>query len=158
MTSGNAGVYHILSVSGSHVAVVLAALWLALGRMRRSRKTLVVLPILVFYAVLTGGDAPVVRSVIMAAMLLLGGLWQRVTNPVNILAVAGLLILALNPLDLFDIGFQLSFAAVFALVVYHPIVVQHLHLKAPRAMEHPLGRPLLSMLAMTFVAQAGTAR
>ncbi len=152
----NAGVYHILSVSGSHVAVVLMALWLALGRMRRSAKTWVVLPLLVFYSALTGGDAPVVRSVVMAALLLAGTVWQRITNPVNGLAVAAIVILIMHPLALFDIGFQLSFAAVFALLVFHPVVTAWLGRVLPRVSGHPVAGRIVSLLAMTFVAQAGT--
>ncbi|HSV43630.1 MAG TPA: ComEC/Rec2 family competence protein, partial [Candidatus Bathyarchaeia archaeon] len=83
------------------------------------RYVLVVL-LIVLYVPLTGARASVLRSGMMAAVYLFSFVLERTRSSVNILGLAGLLILLANPLDLFSVGFQLSFLAVFALIVLSP--------------------------------------
>lgn len=108
-----AGIYHLLAVSGSNVAFValpFLGMFLRLG-LGRTKSALLTCPIVVFYVFLTGASASVVRAGIMAILGLLAQALGRKSDSWNSLAVAGLGIILINPLTLYDAGFQLSFAA-----------------------------------------------
>ncbi len=118
----NAGVAHVLAVSGSNVAVVASVLVLAIGFLRFPRwlSTSAVACALLFYMMLTGNQPPVVRATIMALVLLLGRIGQKRTNAYNLLGVSALIILGIDARQLFDVGFQLSYGAVFSIVFFYP--------------------------------------
>lgn len=114
------GTIHLLSVSGLHVGIVAAALLLflrALQTPRRLRAVLVALAV-VGYTCLTGAEPPAVRSAILVLMFCGGQLLARRPLPFNSLALAALVVLWLNPEDLFNIGAQLSFLSVAGLLGY----------------------------------------
>ncbi len=116
------GTSHILAISGFNVGIVAFLIFMFLKVIRLNRTSQYVLTILgvIFYAVLTGAQPSVVRATIMAVIFLLSFLIERETEPLNSLALAAIIILAMNPLDLFDVGFQLSFISVFFIVQYTP--------------------------------------
>jgi len=117
----NAGVIHVLSVSGMHVGFVVAALFFLLKwlPLRPALRTLLLLAGIWFYAHLTGLESPVARAALMAGLFLVAPLLQRRADPVNIIAVAALILLMLQPLQLFMAGFQLSFAACLGIVLLY---------------------------------------
>jgi competence protein ComEC len=118
------GVAHVLAVSGSNVAVV-AGLALSLCMILRTGRTLraaIVALTILWYMALTGAQPPVVRATITALVLLAAGLREEKANPLNGLGVSAVIILAINPLTLFDIGFQLSYGAVLAIVLFTPMM------------------------------------
>src|SRR5690554_7949442 len=88
---------------------------------------------LIVFACLSGLSGSVVRAVIM--FMLFGGvrLIYRSTSAVNILAVAAFLRLLFYPAYLFDVGFQLSFLAVFSIVYIYPLLLPYVHKKIGRA-------------------------
>jgi competence protein ComEC len=114
-----AGVYHVLAVSGSNVALIAATTWalLALGRAPRRVAALGALVAVAGFAAVTGPDPSVVRAALMAGLVLTALLLEREAAVVNSLALAGLVILAVRPADLHDPGFQLSFAATAGIVL-----------------------------------------
>lgn len=121
-----AGLSHLLALSGMHVgfiAMVIAfALWpLYFGRHVRTRLILTIVA-LVAYAAFTGFIPSVTRAVIMATVYLTGRIIQRKSPPLNSLCLAALLILIVNPSDLYSAGFQLSFAAVAGIILYYPLI------------------------------------
>jgi competence protein ComEC len=69
---------------------------------------------------MTGASTPVMRATAMAIFFMLGFLMEREPDIYNSLSMAGLFILAFNPRQLFDIGFQLSFASVISIVYLYP--------------------------------------
>ncbi|MDE7393670.1 MAG: ComEC/Rec2 family competence protein [Muribaculaceae bacterium] len=116
------GVAHILSISGAHVAalawlisILLSPLTLARRRRWRFGITIVMLW---WFAMLTGMSASVVRSVIMASILLVGLILERNSNPLNSLCLACIIILTGDPMALYSPGFQLSFIATAAIVIF----------------------------------------
>lgn len=124
------GLMHLLAVSGLHVFMVGMVFYMLLRpvlmRFRlgwwtvesmRAGMTVVVLG---FYMVLTGSRPSVVRAVVMSALFIGGILFQRSSHPLNTLGVAALVLLVIRPPALFDVGFQLSMAAVSAIVTIHP--------------------------------------
>ena len=114
-----AGVYHVLAVSGFNVALLAASVW-ALCRLLRlpgrlSATTAIV--VVVGFALVVGPEPSVLRAVVMAVLVLAAVLLERDASVTNSLALAALAILAVRPGDLFDPGFQLSFAATLGIVV-----------------------------------------
>jgi competence protein ComEC len=116
------GTVHILVVSGFNVGIVAGLVILVLKILRLGRKLRFVLAVfcLVFYCFLTGSSTPVVRATLMGEFFLFSALLKRESDIYNSLALAALFILAVNPRQLFDVGFQLSFASVFAIVFLYP--------------------------------------
>lgn len=118
----NAGVAHIIAVSGLNVAYVTIIIWALLSfiPVRYSVKILITILCLIFYMNLTGNVPSIVRATIMASVFMLSGLFERKPNPYNIVCFAGVVILIYDPRQLFDAGFILSFAAIFSLVLIYP--------------------------------------
>lgn len=117
-----AGVYHILAVSGFNVALLASAVFLGLSLLRIPRRLVAALAIglLIGFALVVGGQPSVVRATVMGVLLLVGLFLDREVNPFNSLALAGLLILLWRPNDLWDPGFQLSFAATLGILALAP--------------------------------------
>lgn len=114
----NTGTLHLMAVSGSNVALVIAVfafplIWLGVPRRIR---ILLLLAIILFFAILTRLEPSVVRASIMAAIGLLAYGWIRKPDYISVLGFAGLLMLIWRPMQIFDVGLQLSFAAAFAII------------------------------------------
>ena len=113
-----AGVYHVLAVSGFNVALLAGAVWTVLrgaGGSRRVAAVTAAVAVLGFAAVV-GPQPSVVRAALMAVLVLTAAVVEREASVVNSLALAALAILAVRPGDLHDPGFQLSFAATAGIV------------------------------------------
>ncbi len=117
----HSGTIHILAVSGLHVAYVTLSLFVIFSFLRLPDKlrTIFIVLGLVFYIVLVDFKPSVVRAVIMASIILIGKSWEKRVNVYNSLATAGFIQLLVSPNQLFDAGFQLSFAAVFSIVYFY---------------------------------------
>ena len=117
----NAGVAHLLAVSGLHVALLTEALMLPIRR-RISRKWGLVIEaaFLLLYCALLNFSAPVVRASLLLVFARLRRLVRRQPDALTTLAAAFLLILLIRPLDLFAAGFQLSFSAVLGIALLSP--------------------------------------
>jgi ComEC/Rec2-related protein len=120
----NSGTMHMLAISGLHVALLAAVFmyFFKLFRLRREIYYILTMLLLVFLALLTGANASVVRAAIMCIIFLTGRLLGRPVDVYNSLGVAAFIILAINPKDVFSVGFQLSFAAVLSIVYLSPIL------------------------------------
>jgi competence protein ComEC len=116
------GTLHLMAVSGSNVALIIAifAFPLALIRIPRNIRAMILLGIVVCFAVLTRLEPSVIRASIMAAVALVAYGWMRKPDYINLLAFAGLLMLLVNPLEIYDVGLQLSFAAAFGIIFALP--------------------------------------
>jgi len=119
------GTVHVISISGLHLGIIAFIILLILKILQIPRKIRFIFTIamLVIYCIMTGARIPVVRSTIMAAVLLFGYLLERESNVYNSLSLAALLILIVNPKQLFDAGFQLSFLSVISIVWLTPKIV-----------------------------------
>ncbi len=121
------GLSHIMAVSGLHVGFIVAPFWLVIPffwSKKYGRVTGVVLLVLVLfgYAGLTGFSTSVMRASIMAILLTSGKLFNKVPNSINLTGVAALIVLIIDPSQLFEIGFQLSFSAVLVILLILPVV------------------------------------
>ena len=152
----DSGVIHILSVSGTHVGILLAMLWLVLGRVSLSARVYIALCALWFYAFLTDLSPPVLRAVVMASIFLMALPLQRITNSIHTWAVSGIVLLVLSPQDLFSPSFQLSFAAVLSILLFHQRIIHYFEKRFPFLMGKSVFRHLTVLSVMTFTAQVGT--
>jgi len=125
------GTVHILVVSGFNVGIVafIINLLFKIIRFRRKVRILLVIICLLIYCLITGSSNPVVRATVMGVIFLSAYLFKRSPDIYSSLAIAALLILIINPGQLFDIGFQLSFASVIAIVYLYPNLETLIHLK-----------------------------
>ena len=113
------GTFHLLVISGLHVAMLAAvALWLAsrLIRLRWLQFALVTAAMWA-YALMVGAQPSVTRAVVMLNVVLIGQLIFRASPGANTLAAAAIILLAWQPRDLFSPGFQLSFLTVLMIVI-----------------------------------------
>lgn len=122
----DAGVLHILAISGLHFAVLFYILTYLLRPLKRFNhkgkllQLIVILSLLWGFAFITGLSASVVRSVVMFSFISIGQYLNRNASIYNSLAVSMLVLLIAEPKFLFDAGFQLSYLAVFAIVWLQP--------------------------------------
>ena len=116
------GTSHHLSISGLHVAVLGGFVFLLCRLLRLPPRwtATVTLAFIVLYGVVALPSPPVVRSVLLCAMLAAGLLGGRRVDAVQLLAVTAILMLLYHPLDLFAPGFQLSFGIVLGLFLLTP--------------------------------------
>lgn len=148
------GVSHTLAVSGLHVGIVFAILNLILGFLRlstagRYASSIVILILLWIYAALTGFSPSVIRAVVMFSVVQFGIMFSRSATSLNTLSLAWIVILIWNPDTLFDIGFQLSFAAMLAIVTLYPTLTSLLKPK------NTVLRWLWQLTAIGITAQIG---
>jgi competence protein ComEC len=112
------GTLHLLAASGYNCFILL---WLALPILKLIRlpaklRNMVVILLLILYVMMVGTMPSLIRAAIMSGLWLLALPLGQVPNLRNLFFTAGLVTLAIRPSDLFDVGFQLSFAAVWALI------------------------------------------
>jgi competence protein ComEC len=154
----NAGVAHILAVSGSNVALVAAIALFLLGLLRFPRR-IVSIPVvlaLLLYMLVTGSQPPVVRATLMALLVIGGRAVQRRVSGLNVIGIAALAALVESPLLILDAGFQLSFAAVLALVLAYPALDRKiLAMRIHRLIRTPLVWTL-RLAGISFAATIGT--
>lgn len=112
------GTAHILAISGLHIGIVAALFLVFMKLMPVGRKGQFggVIILLLSYAFLTGGRPSVIRATIMMAVFLTSFIIEKEPDILNTLGLAALIILLMNPLNLFDVGFQLSFVCVFSII------------------------------------------
>jgi competence protein ComEC len=130
------GVNHILSISGFHVGIIALALLqlcfiisrifpaLLLYLNFRRFACIATLPIILYYMFLAGAAPATARSVLMLFVLMVALLLEQETDHVNTLALAAVTLLLINPANLYDISFQLSFLALWGMTVMTPLIMK----------------------------------
>lgn len=136
------GASHVLALSGLHLGIIysLLSLMIVSRRWRMVSQMLIILAIWAF-VFLVGMSVSVVRSAVMLTTYALLTLGRREKMSLNTLAFAAMILLMLNPLSLFDVGFQMSFAAVASILLWVPL----------------FERRLWSLVAVSCAAQIGVA-
>ena len=126
----DAGIMHLLCVSGLHVgllAAIVGGLMAWAGKERRGRilRGSVQLLALWTFALLTGLAPATVRAALMFSMFIINNMLGRRTDSLNLLAFAAIVMLMIDPLLLFDTGWQLSFSAVAGILLARPAIRLH---------------------------------
>ena len=172
----NSGTFHVLAVSGLHVGLVAMFCFVAFSKFRVPTlpyrippKVVSFLTIvaIIIYACLVGFRPSVFRAAFMATLYLFARIIDRDADIYNLLAVAALVLLLINPTQVWDVGFQLSFVAVIAIVYFVPKMQKPIQTlwEIPESVEistlakyrkTALKWLVLSYL-VTFAAQIGTA-
>ncbi|MFP4521179.1 MAG: DNA internalization-related competence protein ComEC/Rec2 [Fibrobacterota bacterium] len=151
------GMFHILAVSGMHVAVILVIFnsLFSIFFMPVRLKAVFLIAVLWVYAIIAGFGPSVFRAAVMGSAILGGWLFQRRTNIYNTLAFSAVIILIVNPLFIYDPGFLLSYGATFGIIfLYRKFFIVY---SAISSGFPPIIRPVLASFFMTFSALAGTA-
>ena len=151
------GLAHALVVSGLHVGMVGGFFFLGFRLLRLADRpsSAATIAALVLYALATGAQVPVVRAVLMGAVVLLGRVLRRQGDIYNTLGLAALAILVLWPESPWSLSFQLSFGATWAIVALHGPIASLF----PAAFQRPdsrIGRWVVSPLCASLAAQLGT--
>lgn len=119
----NTGVVHIIAISGLHLGMIyLAMLWL----MKPFKKTkwirwvkpIIILTVLWLFTLLAGAVPSILRSAVMFSFIIVGETLNRKSSIYNTLALSAFVMLCINPYYLWDIGFQLSYAAVVSIIIF----------------------------------------
>ena len=151
------GASHVLALSGLHIGLLAALLLFCMRllperwRVSKCLRALFILGFLWSFAVFTGLSASVVRSVVMFSVCTIAVLFGRNSLSLNTLAITAFFMLLICPVWLFDVGFQLSFAAVAAIVLLQPGIYRLLSPKG-RVLKYIWG-----LMSVSIAAQIGTA-
>ncbi|MDA0834359.1 MAG: ComEC/Rec2 family competence protein [Planctomycetota bacterium] len=117
------GSMHVLAISGLHLGILALLIWCVarLLKVSSANTALILLVVVWSYAFLTNGQASVIRACILATVFA-GSLWKgKQANSFNSWGLSALVVLTRNPLDLFDVGAQLSFLAVAGILWCSPL-------------------------------------
>lgn len=133
-TYADAGVIHILAVSGLHIGILLFLFNFLLKPLEHFKygkniKALFIVILLWSFAIIAGLSASVVRAVTMFSIIAIAMNLKRPTNIYNTLAFSIFVLLLIKPEFLFDVGFQLSYLAVFSIVILQPMLYNLVHIK-----------------------------
>ncbi len=160
------GLTHVLAISGLHVMLVglvvyqlLRPVFVRLGlswKQGERLRAIITLLVLLIYMMIAGAKASVVRAVLMATFMIVGALFQRPVSLVNTLSAAALVLLVYRPLYIFDIGFQLSFAAVLSIVLLAPVLASALQNIFRRKLRARWVRGALDGMLVSIAATLGT--
>jgi competence protein ComEC len=150
-----AGAVHILSVSGLHIGMIALFIGFVLKPLPNSRagrlfKMLFIIFCLWGFGSIAGFSPSVVRSVTMFSFLIIGTYLRRGTNIYHTLLVSALLILLVEPSFLLDVGFQLSYAALFFILWLQPL------LSSVWSPKNKINQYFWDILTVSFAAQIGT--
>lgn len=145
------GILHVLAVSGMHVVLLFSTISYALKRMNLSRNTITIVLVvfLILFTLMAGLSGSVVRASLMCLMTIIGSIANRRVHTINLLISSMLIILLFDPNYLFDVGFQLSYLAVFSIVYYYPIVQHYFTFK--NVIANYFGQ----LVGISLVAQLG---
>src|SRR5438445_5667477 len=113
------GTLHLFAVAGLHVGIVASLLWIlaSVAQLPRKWATGLIIPLVLFYAAVTGLHVSSVRAAVMSSILLGGFFFERKVFALNSLAAAAFFLLSWNTNEAFSTGFQLSFAVVGAIIL-----------------------------------------
>jgi competence protein ComEC len=130
----DSGAIHILAVSGLHVGIILLIITFILKPLKRIKYGALIIILcsiilLWLYAFLTGLSPSVIRAATMFTMVAIAINLKRKTNTYNTLIGSIFVILIFQPQFLFDVGFQLSYVAVFSIVAFQPLIAKLWHPK-----------------------------
>ncbi|MFQ6038962.1 MAG: DNA internalization-related competence protein ComEC/Rec2, partial [Candidatus Aminicenantales bacterium] len=143
-----AGIFHLFAISGAHIAIISFLLFsvFRLFRLKEGLRYIFLIVFLVHYALLVEGRPSVMRATVMALAYMVGKLLWRNVHLLNTLSFSAFFLLLFNPVSLFSLGFQLTFAATLSIILFFPRVMSHL----PR-----LPLRISEIFALSLTAQAG---
>ncbi len=150
------GAAHVLALSGLHLSIIyLIFVTLSVPLRFRILREVLLLTAIWAYVVMVGLMPSVVRAATMVTVYSLAGLAGRPRMSLGTLAFTALVMLVAEPFSLFDVGFQLSFMAVFFILLFHGGVSRLVPVKFQQ--QHRIFRYVWQLTVISFIAQLGTA-
>ena len=143
------GISHIIAVSGLHVSVIIALLWFFLGK-HTHWPTIFGIPLLIVFAAVVGFTPSVTRACIMQIIMLIGWSFYVEYDAPTSLATAVLIMLAVNPMTLLSVSFQLSVCCIIGMILFTKPI--HDWLLSPKVLGSGKGRSLKMKLKRGFVS------
>jgi competence protein ComEC len=153
----DAGVIHILALSGLHIGIILLILrfltsWILRIPYGRWIQTIFIIFLLWCYALLTGMSPSIMRAVTMFSFVAIGLGMNRKASVFHSLTISAFVLLCIDPRLLFQVGFQLSYTAVLSIVLLQPLFASLL----PKIKSY-IGKFLWDVFTVTLSAQIGVA-
>lgn len=148
------GLTHLLAISGTHVALVAAVLWLLArlcGCPRLSAHLICVFGSAA-YVFFLGAPFAALRAWLQIVLVIVGRNLQRPAHPLGLIAAAALVIVAAFPHALLDAGFQLSFAGIVAIVMWRRPLIKRMPASVPTVLRDAVATTLAATLATTPIA------
>jgi competence protein ComEC len=142
------GLFHLIAISGAHIGIISVMFFfvLRLFRVPKRASYSVLIVMLLFYSLLVEGRASVFRATIMALTFLAAKLLWKQTHLLNTISFSAFVLLLSNPFYLFDVGFELTFAATLSIILFVPKLLSFL----PR-----LPLKVSELFAVSLTAQLG---
>ena len=151
----DAGISHILSISGLHISMVLYILFIALSFLPINfykRILISTIITIIIYPAITLFSVSIIRASIMAFCLLISFIFDKNRNSVNSLFLAALIILTIEPNSIREISFQFSFLATLGIILYYPIFDFHVLNKITKNINnHFLKNLIKKLIAFLFI-------
>lgn len=149
------GASHVLALSGLHLGIIYMLLSLVVGRKRRLVSQIIIVLGIWAFALLTGLSTSIIRSALMITTYALLSLTNRSRMSLNALSLTAIVILLLSPDSLFDVGFQMSFAAMLAILLIKP----HFEMIVPceYLYDRPIWKWSWDLATVSVSAQIGVA-
>ena len=149
------GAIHILAVSGLHVGIIFLILSFALKFLNKNNgsriiKSIIILLSIWIYAFIAGLSPSIQRASLMFSIITLGNLLNRQNSIYQSLALSAFILLLINPYNITEIGFQLSYLAVFGIVYFQPKIFKLIIFK------NPVLSYLWALMAVSIAAQITT--
>lgn len=149
----NSGVVHVLAVSGLHVGYIILIFLILFGRLNFILRSILTIVGLLCFMFLTGVPASVFRATAMAIVFIIAFLSNRSTNLFNSISIAALIILIIDPNEIYNPGFQLSFTAVLSIAIILPYISNIID---GWNINNQVLKKILLFFAVSISAQIGT--
>lgn len=119
----NTGVVHIIAISGLHLGLIYWLLTILLKPLQKRKRFKWLVPVLIItclwaFSLLAGAQPSILRSALMFTCIVLGDTLARKTSIYNTIAISAFILLCIDPFWLWDVGFQLSYAAVLSIIIF----------------------------------------
>jgi competence protein ComEC len=145
------GIIHVVAISGSHVALLFTLLSYLLGFIKHKKHTWIkyclALPFIWLYVIMAGAPPSAIRAAMMFTLISLAWILNREQNSLHQLFLGAFLMLLIEPNWLFNIGFQLSFLAVFSIICFYP------RIKKSIALKYRVAEWIWDAIAMSLAAE-----
>ncbi|WP_421876904.1 ComEC/Rec2 family competence protein [Marinoscillum sp.] len=151
----SAGAMHVLAVSGLHVGIIFMILNILCKPWKehhygRFLFMVLALSLIWMYALVTGFSPSVMRAATMFSVVIISTAFNKRANVYNSLGIAAFVLILMDPFVIYSVGFQLSFVAVFGILMFHPLIYHKLHVHSK------VGDYLWSIICVSLAAQIAT--
>ena len=146
------GLLHFISLSGLHLGILIGIIWWlckTTGLMKPARAVVCIIAIVIFLSIVPP-RAPTLRAAIICCVFCVSFFFRRHSNPINALSLAAIILLLIRPTQLFEAGWQLSFATVLGILLFEGRIHFFLYEKItslPWRKDTPKTKPFLRIIS-----------